>query len=181
MDEIYRELFAICHRVLDPESPAARIATTVIHSHDQDPFPSLEELNKAPWAFRLRALRWSSAAFHGAMVQLGFGGFYPDIGQLERCAAPGFRLIDEVDGTEDYRITSDAWGEHVRRQLLSWRNGRHLWLQQLRYLGRHPFQGTALLVGLLLSESWQWQFRGTPPPTRLLRQVWQCESPVTDG
>jgi hypothetical protein len=37
-------------------------------------------------------------------------------------------------------------------------------------------QTATLCVGLFVSESWQWQFRGETPPTRLLRQVWQCRA-----
>jgi hypothetical protein len=38
---------------------------------------------------------------------------------------------------------------------------------------RHPVQLVTLLRCLLGSESWNWQFRGDPPPTLLLRQTWQ--------
>ncbi len=175
MDEIYRELFAICHRLLDPESSARRLATTVIHQHQQSPMPAVEDLLKSPWAFR-----WKSSYFHFAMVLRGFGGYYPTLGQLARCGAPGFRLIEEVDGTEDYRITSDTAFGVLRRQLVRWPSALLLWPRLLTFVGRHPVQGTTLGVGLLISESWQWQFRGSLPPTRLLRQVWQCESPA-DG
>jgi hypothetical protein len=37
---------------------------------------------------------------------------------------------------------------------------------------RSPGQFLTLLLNLLSSESWNWQFRPPNPPTRLLRQTW---------
>ena len=56
--------------------------------------------------------RRGSDNFHWAVLERGWGGYYPEVGQLRRCAEGYFDLIEEVDGTEDYRLTSEEW---VRR------------------------------------------------------------------
>ena len=38
---------------------------------------------------------------------------------------------------------------------------------------RHPVQTARIFRCQLGSETWNWQFRGDPPPTILLRQTWQ--------
>jgi hypothetical protein len=40
---------------------------------------------------------------------------------------------------------------------------------------RHPVQCLAMFVCMLGSQSWNWQFRGPNPPTRLLRHTWAWE------
>jgi cyclopropane fatty-acyl-phospholipid synthase-like methyltransferase len=167
-DEIYRELFATCHRLIDPVSPSGRMATTVIHTHDDSPVPDHRDLLKGPWSFR-----WGTFGFHYAMVQRGFGGYYPAPGQLARAADPHFQLVEQVDGTDDYRLTSEACFRRVKRALVSWPTALRIWPRLVAYCCRHPRQGPTLALGLLVAESWQWQFRGAEPPTRLLRQVWQ--------
>jgi hypothetical protein len=42
----------------------------------------------------------------------------------------------------------------------------------LPFVARHPVQATQMLLCLLWSQSWNWQFRSDNPPTRLLRQTW---------
>ena len=41
------------------------------------------------------------------------------------------------------------------------------------WFARHPVQAARLYRCLFRSESWNWQFRGDPAPTVLLRQTWQ--------
>jgi hypothetical protein len=101
-----------------------------------------------------------------------FAGWYPVPGQLERCAEGLFELVHEEDGTVDYQITSECWLHEVRRALRSPR----LFLIALRCIPltlRCPVQLVTMLRCLLGSESWNWQFRGSPAPTLLLRQTWQ--------
>lgn len=167
-DPIYHDLFALCHRLIDPASPSRRFVTTTIHCNPHTPVPPPEKLRAGPLGFA-----WFSGEFHYALLQRGFGGFFPALGQLERCAAPYFRLVGEVDGTEDYHWTSEECFRRVRRAMLSPWRGPRLWRRLLPYFLRHPRQCMALCFGLLVAESWQRQFRGPAPPTTLLRQTWE--------
>lgn len=162
-DAIYRHLFATVHRLLDPDTAGAKFVTTAIHFRRRDPSDRV----KPPSAFAR-----GSAGFHWARLARSFGGWYPVPGQLERCAEGYFRLIDEEDGTEDYRLTSEAWLSGVRRTLRSWRLPRVAWAA-LPVLVRRPAHTVRMLRCMLGSESWNWQFRGDPAPTLLLRQTWE--------
>lgn len=168
-DEVYRHLFSICHRVLKPGG--GRMATTVIHQHEGTPDIRPEDLLKSPFRFR-----WGSPEFHYALLQRGFGGFYPKLGQLARCAAPYFNLALEVDGTQDYHFTSEKWMTETLHKLLSWKTGTRIMPRLMAYALRHPRHAMTMLVCLFVAESWQRQFRGENPPTRLLRQVWHAKS-----
>ncbi len=163
-DEIYRNLFATVHRLIDPDSAARRLTTTAIHvlRKPRDPRDQL----KSPFAFP-----GGSDNFHWAVLARGWGGYYPEVDQLRRCADGYFELIEEVDGTEDYRLTSEEWLRRVRRVLRSPRVMKVV-LRSLPVLGRSPRQFLTLLLGFLQSQSWNWQFRPPDPPTRLLRQTW---------
>lgn len=169
-DAIYHELFKICHRLINPASPVRRFATTIIHSCENSPHLDPEDLLKGPLAFR-----WFSAKFHYALLQQGFGGFYPAPGQLKRCAKPYFRLLQEGDGTHDYHLTSEECFRRVKRSLFRWKTGPPIWRRLVSLLRHHPRQGIILFFCLFIAESWQWQFRGTQPPTKLLRQTWEYQ------
>lgn len=162
-NEIYRNFFQTMHRVLDPESPG-RLVTTAIHFVRQ---PDPADLMRNPFVFRR-----GSQPFHFALLARGYGGWYPVAGQLERCAKSYFTLADEIDGTDDYRRTSDEWLGRVRRSLSS-PLGLKIASGVLPILLAHPLQLATLLYCVLASESWNWQFRPPNPPTRLLRQTWQ--------
>lgn len=162
-DNIYRDFFARMHRVLDPAS-SGMLVTTAIHFARR---PNPADLLRHPLAFPR-----GSDAFHYALLARSFGGWYPVRGQLERCAAGYFTLVDEVDGTEDYRRTSEEWLGRVR-QALSSRTVVTIAAGSLSTLLLHPVQFTTMLVCMLATESWNWQFRPPHPPTRLLRQCWQ--------
>jgi len=162
-DDIYRHLFATVHRLLDAAAPG-RFVTTAIHFRERpDPLDWL----KPPTAFP-----WGSSAFHWARLTRSFGGWYPDRGQLERCAGGYFRLAHEEDGTEDYRRTSETWLSTVRRTLRSAR-AVTVWAKALPGVLHRPAHTVRMLRCMLGSESWNWQFRGDPPPTVLLRQTWE--------
>ena len=106
-------------------------------------------------------------------MQQGWGGgYYPELGQLERCAAGYFELVAEVDGTEDYLLTSEEWLRQVREVIFS-RRGAWIGVKSLPVACRAPQQYLTLLLGFLASQSWNWQFRPPNPPTRLLRQTWE--------
>jgi len=163
-DDIYRDLFARVHRLIDPDSNEPRLATTTIH-FVRKPSASID-LNRNPFAFR-----WGSDDFHWVVLERGWGGYYPEVGQLRRCAQGYFDLIEEVDGTEDYRLTSEEWVRRTRRALRSLRAVKIVF-QSIPVMLRSPAQFSTLLLSLLISETWNWQFRPPNPPTRLLRQTW---------
>ncbi|MEZ5275562.1 MAG: class I SAM-dependent methyltransferase [Opitutaceae bacterium] len=165
-DTIYEEMFRLCRRLLDPASMSRRLVTTIIHFDRFVPDP--RELLRSPFNFD-----WGSDLFHAALLEKTMGGYYPVEGQLERCAQPFFDLISQEDGTEDYRRTSEEWLARVRRNLLSFSRGWGIWRDLLPFVVRHPSQSLLSLL-LLSSESWQWQFRGKRPPTKLLRQTWRA-------
>jgi len=163
-DEVYRHLFATAHRLIDPASPARRFATTTIHvlRKPADPLALLRSPSTFPR---------DSDDFHWAVLEQGWGGYYPEPGQLRRCAAVYFDLVEEVDGTEDYHLSSEEWLQQIRRALLSPRVVK-IGLRSLPVFVRAPRQFLTLLLGFLSSQSWNWQFRPPNPPTRLLRQTW---------
>jgi cyclopropane-fatty-acyl-phospholipid synthase len=157
---IYRRMFVIVRRLLDPTRPG-RFVTTAIHFRGTRPDPH-NLMRPSPGSPS------GSAAFHWSRLVRSYGGWYPVRGQLEECAGGLFRLVHEEDGTEDYRRTSEAWLAGVRGRLWSPR----VWLAVLRSMTRRPIHTVRMLRCVLGSESWNWQFRGDPPPTTLLRQVW---------
>ena len=164
-NDIYREFFGLCHNLLDPASPARRLATTIIHFDRTRPDP--HDLLKNPWRFL-----WKSDRFHSAILEATLGGFYPINGQLEKCATPNFILAQATDGTEDYRRTSEEWLKMIRQSLLRPRRLTAIAGKLMPRLFTSP-KKVILTLGLLITESWQWQFRGEHPPTKLWRHVWQ--------
>ncbi|MBI2479278.1 MAG: class I SAM-dependent methyltransferase [Planctomycetia bacterium] len=164
-DAIYREFFKSCHRILDPRSSSGRIAATVIHFDHFRPDP--DELMRNP--IRYVPL---SARFHMALLERVMGGYYPSGDQLSRCAAPCFELLEAVNGTEDYRLTSEDWLRRIRRGFLSRKIAPRMLRRLVPRLRKRPLH-TVMALSLLFTASWQWQFRGHHPPTRLLRSVWQ--------
>ncbi|HET6571970.1 MAG TPA: class I SAM-dependent methyltransferase [Fimbriiglobus sp.] len=159
-DAIYRHLFATVHRLLNPAAGAGRFVTTAIHFRDR---PDPRDLLRPPSDFPR-----GSPAFHWARLARSYGGWYPVRGQLEACAGGLFRLVEEEDGTKDYRLTSEAWLAAVRGRL-----GVGRLLGAVPVFVRRPVHVVRMLRCVLGSESWNWQFRGGRPPTVLLRQTWQ--------
>jgi cyclopropane fatty-acyl-phospholipid synthase-like methyltransferase len=164
-DAIYRHLFATVHRLLDPDATGAKFVTTAIHFRGERPDP--RDWLKPPSAFA-----WGSPEFHWSRLNHSYGGWYPVRGQLEGCADGLFRLVHEEDGTEDYRLTSEACLAGVRRVLMSRRVFRVAWASLPAFV-RRPAHTLRMLRCMLGSESWNWQFRGRPAPTVLLRQTWE--------
>jgi cyclopropane-fatty-acyl-phospholipid synthase len=161
-DQIYREFFAICRRVIDPRSGSRRLINTTIHfdHFHAEPFDAM----KSPWSFR-----WFSDRFHYALLMRGFGGFYPSPGQLERCAGPCFKLAMERNATFDYYLTSEEWLRHGKRSLLKPRQ----WARLLPFAVRRPRHTARMLFLLLVAQSWNWQFRTERPPMKHLWQTWE--------
>jgi cyclopropane-fatty-acyl-phospholipid synthase len=161
-DAIYHEFFAICHRVLDPRSESRRLMNTTIH-FDRAHFEPQDAL-RSPWSFP-----WFSDGFHCALLARGFGGYYPTLGQFERCARPYFTLAKQRDATCDYRLTSEQWLKYGVHSLLSPRQ----WGRLLPFVARHPRHATRMIFLLTVAQSWNWQFRGEHPPMKHLWQSWQ--------
>ena len=163
-DAIYREMFEIFHRVIDPTSANRRFINTTIHFvRRPDPLALMQRPGKFPRG---------TDPFHFAMLAHGFGGWYPVEGQLERCARGLFELTKTVDGTQDYHWTSEAWLARIRRALRC-SEAFGIAARSLPVLLRHPVQFADMVRCMLIAESWNWQFRGPDPPTRLLRQSWR--------
>jgi cyclopropane-fatty-acyl-phospholipid synthase len=165
-DEIYAHFFRTAHRLIDPQSPVRRLINTTIHFLRR---PDPADLLKSPFSFPR-----GTDGFHYALLARSFGGFYPEIGQLRRCADGCFRLACEVDGTYDYHLTSEEWLRRIRKVLRTTMGARIL-AKALPSLLRHPKQFATMLMCMLVSESWNWQFRGPNPPTKLLRQTWDYQ------
>ncbi len=161
---IYRRMFQIFHRLIDPASPVRKFINTTIYFVRP---PAPRDLLRSPWDFR-----WGSDNFHWAMLKRSFGGWYPRIGQLEACADRAFALTKTVDGTYDYHLTSEHWLRRVRREMRRLRSAPKLLRCSLGIVARQPRQCCTMLTSMLVSQSWNWQFRTSDPPTRLLRQTW---------
>jgi cyclopropane fatty-acyl-phospholipid synthase-like methyltransferase len=164
-DDIYRHMFAICHRLIDPESPIGKFMNTTIHFLRE---PDPRDLQKSPWRFP-----YGSDPFHYSMLNHSFGGWYPTPGQLKRCAAGFFELVKQVDGTQDYHWTSEEWLRRIQSQALRARHFPKVFARSLPFVLRSPRQALTMLYCMLISQSWNWQFRGANPPTQLLRQTWK--------
>jgi cyclopropane fatty-acyl-phospholipid synthase-like methyltransferase len=163
-DAIYRRMFAIFHRLIDPASPIRKfINTTIYFVRPPDP----RNLLSSPLRYR-----WGSDNFHWAMLERSFGGWYPRMGQLEACAGSSFALRNSVDGTADYHLTSEYWLGRVQSEIRSLASVPGMLWRSLGVLARHPKQCSTMLTCMLVSQSWNWQFRSDAPPTRLLRQTW---------
>jgi hypothetical protein len=109
---------------------------------------------------------------HYSLLAGSFGGCYPTVGQLERCANGFFAPARAVDGTDDYRRTSEEWLKRVRATIRS-RQGLKILAESLPLVLKNPRQFATMVECMLWTESWNWQFRGPNPPTRLLRHTWQ--------
>jgi cyclopropane fatty-acyl-phospholipid synthase-like methyltransferase len=163
-DAIYRRMFQIFHRLIDPASMVRKfINTTIYFVRPPDP----RDLLRSPWRYR-----WGSDNFHWSMLERSFGGWYPRMGQLEACASGLFRVRNTVDGTYDYHLTSEHWLRRVQREICRVQGAPRLLWRSLGIMARRPRQCFTMLACMLASQSWNWQFRTSDPPTRLLRQTW---------
>jgi cyclopropane-fatty-acyl-phospholipid synthase len=161
-DEIYEEMFAICRRLL---VDGGRFVTTAIHFRDVGQFDAKQIARGAAAQPR------GSDDYHFAMLAEWFGGWYPEPGQLERCAAPYFELSEEEDGTHDYYLTSEYWLARFRHLLAT---SPKAWWAVAQQIGQRPRAAWQMLRLQLIDQSWCWQFR-PPAPMRLLRQTWAAK------
>jgi cyclopropane fatty-acyl-phospholipid synthase-like methyltransferase len=158
-DEIYKEMFAICRRLL---IDGGRFVTTAIHFHRAGQF------NPADIARGHQAHPRGSDNYQYAMLVELFGGWYPEPGQLARCAKPYFELIEEEDGTHDYHLTSEHWQRRFFRSLAY---SPRVWWALARQFRHRPRAALGMFKLQVFDQSWPWQFR-PPAPMRLLRQTW---------
>ena len=163
-DTIYRGMFETMHRLIDPASPVRRVVNTTVHfaRPPSDPFTLTRSL---------LTLRPFSDDFHYLLLNRSFGGYYPVPGQLERCATGLFDLVKQVEATRDYYYTSEAWLKHIRKALASPVLLRIIRKAMPAFV-RQPRQFAAMVVCMLGTESWNWQFRSDDPPALLYRQTW---------
>jgi len=162
-DNIYKEMFQIFHRLLSPNSQSKKVATTAIHFAGQQLHP--KRLLRNPFLQLLH-----NKGFHFSIIHKGYGGYYPNKGQLERSASNLFTLTKEVDGTEDYRLTSEYWCKAIKSAL--WHK-KELRRQLFCLFFKKPIPTFWITLSMTGTEAWPWQFRGKNPPTRLYRQTWQ--------
>lgn len=166
---IYHELFRIYHGLLDETSPARRVATTVIHRAEPLATIDLRAVLQSPFDHP-----WGSNEFHCAMLERIMGAYPPEIGQLDSSARPYFQAVRTVDGTEDYRKTSEEWLRRALTTLFASRRAFITWKALFPLFLSKPLHTVLSMIGYCVAQSWNWQFRGKNPPMTLLRHTWQA-------
>jgi cyclopropane fatty-acyl-phospholipid synthase-like methyltransferase len=160
---IYCRMFRIFSELLDPHSQHQKLATTAIH-FSQSHIP--------PKKFVRNPLLqiYDPVGFNASILHRGYGGYYPIQGQLEFCAREYFELEKEIDGTEDYRITSEYWCKQLTHALF---HNRRFARTLAGFFKKRPLHTLYVLASFVGIEAWPWQFRGKNPPARLYRQTWR--------
>lgn len=158
-DEIYAEFFEICRRLL---RSGGKLATTAIHAR------RVGQVNPADLLGDPERWPRGSETYHAASLHRSFGGWYPEPGQLQRCAAGAFELVAAEDGTHDYLLTSEYWMRRIRRSLAI---DPRSWPRTISTFMRQPRATLQMLRCLLVDESWTYQFRD-PAPAQLWRHTW---------
>lgn len=158
-DAMYSEFFETCRRLL---RPGGKLVTTAIHARE------VGQVNPSDLVGGPERWPKGTVNYHAANLHRSFGGWFPEPGQLERCAESSFHLIAEEDGTHDYDLTSLYWMRRIRNALLT---DPRAWLAGARSFWNRPLQSWWMLKCLLWDRSWNFQFR-PPAPARLLRQTW---------
>lgn len=159
-DLVYEELFRICRSLL---SPGQKFVTTAIHFRNPgqaDP----RQIRRGHGSFER-----GSFGYHYANLVEAFGGWYPEPGQLEKCAQQRFALVEEEDGTQDYYLTSEYW---LRKLKWSLATNPGVWWALGKKWRASPRAMSDMMRCLLVDQSWNWQFRGERSPMQLLRQTW---------
>ena len=161
-DYVYKYMFKIFRNLLDSNSLSQKLATTAIHFSDKHIDP--KKLLRNP------LLQFDKNFFYLSILHRSMGGYYPVKGQLEKCARTYFKLINEVDGTNDYHLTSEYWTSQFKKALSTNKDFRtELW-HHFKKRPDHTFWTSLCFLGV---EAWPWQFRGENPPTRLYRHTWK--------
>lgn len=166
-DRIYHEMFS---RVFNWIPEGGKFVTTVIHF--RDPIKP-KEIFEGTRKFRL-----GTREFHFNNVLSNLGCFYPKDGQLRNASLGLFKLEEEVEGTEDYMITSEYW---LNRLWPSSLGNSSFWKDLFKKTVRHGPQCLFSVFQYIGPQSWNWQFRphdDGKAPTKLLRQTWRVDSCV---
>jgi len=161
-DQIYREMFQIFSRLLSDNFKPQRVATTAIHFRGEAIEPKMMLKNPLAQLF-------DNENLHFSILHRGYGGYYPVRGQLESCAKNNFILVNEQDGTDDYRLTSEHWNKLLKKGLRNYQVQTAIF----KYFMKRPFHTFWLVASQIGFESWPWQFRGENPRTVLYRQTWE--------
>ena len=148
-DAIYEEMFAICRRLL---VDGGRLRDDRDSLPRGGPVRSGEDCSRAGGAARRAAM-----SINLPCSLTWFGGWYPEPGQLERCAAEHFELVDEEDGTHDYHLTSEYWlrqvqaeaGDQIRGCGGRWRE--QLWAAAAAGAGNAATAAVGPIVGVAIS------------------------------
>jgi cyclopropane fatty-acyl-phospholipid synthase-like methyltransferase len=160
---IYRNMFEKVHSLL---IQGGRFATTIIHFRNRDQVDP-KAIAQGPYVHAR-----GSDNFHFAMIlEQVLHGWYPQPGQLERCASGLFNLVQTQDGTHDYYLTSEFW---LRTAWQNLKRNPRIWFELLKMTTSHPFNTWDAFRHYMWDQSWMWQFRGETPPTQLLRHTWQA-------
>jgi cyclopropane fatty-acyl-phospholipid synthase-like methyltransferase len=166
-DRIYREMFDIVYDVLNPNSEG-RFATTAIH-FEEDRRPNPSDILRSVMFYPI-----GSDEFHFGQVLRNMGGYYPVRGQLERNAIGTFELEKEVDGTNDYYLTSKHWwGEMAKGFTIK----PKVMLDLFGAFVKNPVPTVGMVSTTTLFRSWEWQFRpdeNGETPTKLYRHTWKA-------
>lgn len=162
-DDILRNFFKICHRIMKPNS---RLATTVMHFTEKtDP----KIIAKGSKAFNSK----SDEAHFAKVLLENLGWWYPYKDQLERCAKWLFILESREDWTHDYNLTSEYWLEAIKKAL---KTKPRVYISIIGKFLRNPRAAWWMLDTWLISQSWMWQFRprkNGKAPTTLYRDIWK--------
>lgn len=161
-NKIYANMFSIFARLIDSNSDSQRVATTSIHFRGNHLHP--QKLLKNPFL-----QLFDAEGFHSSVLYRGYGGYYPVRGQLRESAKDYFSLLKEVDGTEDYRITSEHWTKKYNKALFT--NPRFI-RELFKYFLRNPIHTFWASSSFIVFRSWLWQFRKKNPRTVLYRHTW---------
>lgn len=162
-DEVYKNMFEIFAKLLNPKSKCKKVATTAIHFSKNHIDPKKFIKNPILQIF-------DNQAFHFSILHRGYGGYYPIKDQLKYSAKGKFKLIKEVDGTQDYYFTSEYWAKKAKYSLYHNAKFRKALFKEFIKNPIHTIWFSASLIG---PEAWPWQFRGKYPPTKLYRHTWK--------
>jgi len=163
-NSIYSNMFRIFSSLLDPASSSRKLVTTALHFRGASVKP--EKFLKSPLLQLL-----DNKGLHFSILHRGYGGYYPAEGQLERCAEGNFKLIREVDGTQDYGFTAEDWLRKFRSALF--RDGR-FGSALVRHFISNPIHTLLFAASFIGPASQLWQFRGSPTPVKHFRHTWQA-------
>lgn len=161
-DQIYSDMFETMHRLLQP---GGAFVTTMIHFRNPQGY--------SPVSVMAHDNPKGSAEYQFKSIFTSLPGWYPVEDQLERCAAPYFKLLLTNDGTEDYHHTSEFWLRQIKIRFSTDPRAMAIFLRA--WIRRDWVW--KMIRCWAFDQSWAWQFRygpgGSPPPTILYRHTWK--------